>query len=398
MPATHRPLRAGCTGRNLALFRGRTPRAAVALLHHAAGLRLGVSSDFHTGRLEITQGEGVLFERLGCALLNDDPDQRRALARRHRDGALLLEPERYVRATELAAAQSGDGLPLADTRNATWGLLATRVLSTPYQGRGIRVAILDTGLDLTHPDFSSRTIVSKSFAGELPVDDRNGHGTLCAGIACGPQQPAHAPRYGVAPAADLYIARVLDDNAGGTDGQVLAGIDWAVRYRCTIVSMSIGTPVAVGDSYPKVYEQAAARALAQGTLLIAPAGNSSQRPDCIEPVEHPANCPSILAVAAVDQTLAVAPFSNGGLNPDGGDVGLAAPGIAIASASPRPALYQTSSGTSMAAPFVAGIAALIAEADRNARGAALRAALLRALRPLAAPARDVGAGLVQAPQ
>jgi len=397
-PVTHRPQRAGCTGRNLVLFKGRTPRAAVALLHHAAGLRLGVSSDFHGGRLRITQGEGLLFERLGCALLNDDPDQRRALARHHCEGALMLEPERYVRATELTAAESGGGLRLADTHDATWGLLATRVLSSPYQGRGVRVAILDTGLDLTHPDFAGRAVVSKSFAGGLPVDDGNGHGTLCAGIACGPQRPAQAARYGVAPAADLYIARVLDDDAGGTDGNVLGGIDWAVRHHCAIVSMSIGTPVAVGDSYPRVYEQAAARALAEGTLLIAPAGNSSQRPDSIEPVEHPANCPSILAVAAVDQTLAVAPFSNGGLNPDGGDVALAAPGIAIASASPRPALYQTGSGTSMAAPFVAGIAALIAEADGNARGAALRAALLRALRPLAAPARDVGAGLVQAPQ
>lgn len=397
-PAAHRPVRSGCTGRNLVLLRERSTRAAVALLHHAAGLRLGVSSDFHTGCLKVAPGEGLLFERLGCALLNGDPDQTLALAHRHREGALLLEPERYVRATELGLAEMGDGLHLADTRAATWGLQATRVLSSPYQGRGIRVAILDTGLDLTHPDFAGRAIVSKSFAGELPVDDGNGHGTLCAGIACGPQQPAQAPRYGVAPAADLYIARVLDDNASGTDGNVLAGIDWSVRHRCAVVSMSIGTPVAIGDSYPMVYEQAAARALAEGTLLIAPAGNSSQRPDSIEPVEHPANCPSILAVAAVDQTLAVAPFSNGGLNPDGGDVDLAAPGIAIASASPRPALYQTGSGTSMAAPLVAGIAALVAEADRSARGAALRAALLRALLPLAAPARDVGAGLVQAPQ
>ncbi len=380
------------------LLKEPTVRAAAELLHHAAGLRLGLSSDFRASRLRIAPGEGLLFERLGLALLDGDPDQTRALAHRHREGALLLEPERYVRAAELAVAAAGDGLPLSDTRAATWGLQATRVLSSPYQGRGIRVAILDTGLDLTHPDFAGRAVVSKSFAGELPVDDGNGHGTLCAGIACGPQQPAQAPRYGVAPAADLYVARVLDDNADGTDGNVLAGIDWAVRNRCAIVSMSIGTPVAVGDAYPQVYEQAAARALDEGTLLIAPAGNSSQRPDSIAPVEHPANCPSILAVAAVDQGLAVAPFSNGGLNPDGGDVDLAAPGIAIASACPRPTLYQTGSGTSMAAPFVAGIAALIAEADRNARGAALRAALLRAFVPLPALARDVGAGLVQAPQ
>jgi len=388
----------GCTGRSLVLLKEGTARAAAALLHQAAGLRLGVSSDFQTSHPQIAPGEGLWFERLGCALLDADPEQTRALLQRHCEGALVLEPERYVRASGLGAAESRGGLPLADSGVATWGLQATRVLSSPWRGGGVRVAILDTGLDLTHPDFAGRAVVSKSFAGELPVDDGNGHGTFCAGIACGPQQPAHAPRYGVAPSADLYIARVLDDNADGTDGNVLAGIDWAVRNRCAIVSMSIGTPVAVGDSYPKVYEQAAARALSEGTLLIAPAGNSSQRPDSIEPVEHPANCPSILAVAAVDQSLAVAPFSNGGLNSDGGDVDLAAPGIAIASASPRPTLYQTGSGTSMAAPFVAGIAALVAEADPGARGAALRAALLKAFLQLPAPARDVGAGLVQAPQ
>lgn len=387
-----------CTGRSLVLLRECAVRAQAALLHHAAGLRIAVSSDFYTARLQIAPGEALLFERLGMALLQADPDQTRALTRRQREQALVLAPERRLRANELGEVGSDAATPLADTSAATWGLNATRVPSSPYQGRGIRIAILDTGLDISHPDFAGRVVVSRSFAGELPVDDGNGHGTLCAGIACGPQQPAHGPRYGVAPAAELCVARVLDDDADGTDGQVLAGIDWAVRNRCAIVSLSVGTPVADGDSYPLLYEQAAARALGAGTVLIAPAGNSSQRPDTILPVERPANCPSIVAVAAVDQNLAVAAFSNGGVNPGGGAVDLAAPGIAIASASPRPALYQSGSGTSMAAPFVAGIAALIAEADPEARGAALRAALLKAFRPLPAPARDVGAGLVQAPQ
>ncbi|HYL01761.1 MAG TPA: S8 family serine peptidase [Steroidobacteraceae bacterium] len=395
--AGHRPGPAP-TGRTLVLLHGRTASAGVALLRDAAGLRVAVSSDFDAARLGIEPGEGLLFERLGAALLCGDPDQTRALLRQQREGTLLLEPERRVRASVIGDADPDLGTPLADTPAATWGLLATRVPYSPYQGRGIRVAILDTGLDLFHPDFADRAVVSTSFAGELPVDDGNGHGTLCAGIACGPRQPALAPRYGVAPAAELYVARILDDDADGTDGSVLAGIDWAVRHRCAVVSLSVGAPVAAGDSYPMIYEHAAARALDAGTVLIAPAGNSSQRPDTILPVEHPANCPSILAVAAVDQNLAVASFSNGGVNPDGGAVDLAAPGIAIASASPRPALYQSGSGTSMAAPFVAGIAALIAEADPRARGAALRAALLKAFRPLPAPARDVGAGLVQAPQ
>jgi subtilisin len=386
------PAGSGHTGRQLVLLREGTGRAGAGILRNATGLAMAVSSDFDGSvrQTRLAPGEGMLFERLGVALLHSDPDQARAL--------LLAEPERRIRARGLADRPTATILPLADTQLATWGLQATRGLSSRYSGRGIRVAILDTGLDLQHPDFAGRTVVSQSFVTALPVDDDNGHGTFCAGVACGPQQPAERPRYGIACGADLYIARVLDHNADGTDGNVLAGIDWAVRNNCAVISISLGSPVALGDSYPRVYEQVAARALAAGSLLIAPAGNESQRPDTIAPVEHPANCPSILAIGALDPGFAVAPFSNGGLNPNGGEIDLAAPGIAIVSAAPRPTLYQTASGTSMAAPYAAGIAALLAEANPTARGAALRGLLLQSFLALAAPARDVGAGLVQAPQ
>ena len=394
------PAGSGHTGRQLVLLKEGTGRAGAEMLRDATGLRLGVSSDFDGSvrQTHLAPGEGMLFERLGAALLHGDPDQARALANRTDAQTLLVEPERYVRASGLADGPTATTPPLADTTLATWGLQATRILSSRYAGRGIRVAILDTGVDLQHPDFAGRTIVSQSFVTGLPVDDGNGHGTFCAGVACGPQQPSQPPRYGIAFGADLYIAKVLDDDAGGTDGNILAGIDWAVRNNCAVISMSLGSPVAVGDSYPHVYEQVAARALAAGSLLIAPSGNESQRPDTIAPVEHPANCPSILAIGALDPSFAVAPFSNGGLNADGGEVNLAAPGIAIFSAAPRPTLYQTASGTSMAAPYAAGIAALLAEANPTARGAALQALLLRSFVALVAPARDVGAGLVQAPQ
>jgi subtilisin len=390
------PARAS-TGRQLVLLDPRAGSAAVASLHNAAGLRVAPSAELDGSHCwtAVAPGEGVLFESLGVALVHADPDQARALTRR--SGRTALFVERYVRASTLDPAHRAPDVRLADTAQAAWGLEATQVLTSPYTGRGIRVAVLDTGLDAEHPDFADRTIVSRSFVEGLTAADGNGHGTFCAGVACGPAQPARGPRYGIAPAADLCIARVLDDNASGTDGAVLAGIDWAVRHECPVVSLSVGAPVSVGDVCHQVYEQVASRALQAGTLLIAPAGNTSQRPDTIAPVEHPANCPSILAVGAVDERLAVAPFSNGGLNPGGGDLGLVAPGIAIASAAPRPTLYQTGSGTSMAAPFVAGIAALLAEARPQVRGAALRTLLLQMLLPLPAPARDVGAGLVQAP-
>jgi subtilisin family serine protease len=102
----------------------------------------------------------------------------------------------------------------------------------------------------------------------------------------------------------------------------------------------------------------------------------------VAPVEHPANCPSVLGVGALNQSLGLASFSNGGPDRSAGGMDVAAPGTAVLSAAPRPTLYQVASGTSIAAPFVAGVAALIAEANPQARGAALRALLLKTARPL----------------
>jgi subtilisin len=391
-------------GRCLLLFRNVGICAAVDCLRHAAGLRVALPTDYRADfrPMLAASGEGILFDRLGVALLNVDADQARALTRCADTRMDVLAPEQAVRGARLGScplrAVGEEPCRLADTAGATWGLQATGVLTSHYSGRGIRVAILDSGLQLAHPDFLGRAIISRSFVPGLSAADVNGHGTFCAGVACGPERPCEGPRYGIAFGADLYVARVLDDEAGGTDGNVLAGIDWAVRNGCAVISMSLGSPVAVEDSYAQLYEQVAARALAAGSLLLAPAGNESQRPELIAAVQQPANCPSIVAVGAVDQTLGVAPFSNGGHAGSAARVGVVAPGIAIHSAAPGTSRYQTGSGTSMATPFVAGVAALLAEAHPNARGAALRALLQQTCRSLDAPPRDVGAGLVQAPR
>jgi subtilisin family serine protease len=164
------------------------------------------------------------------------------------------------------------------------------------------------------------------------------------------------------------------------------------------VSMSLGAPAAPGQSFSAVFERVARRAMRRGTLIIAAAGNESRRQNGVtRPVGHPANCPSIMAVAALDDQMQVASFSNRGINPQGGQVDIAGPGVRVRSSWPRPTLYNTISGTSMATPHVAGIAGLHAEANPQATPADLWSLLVRTARRLPLPAVDVGAGLVQAP-
>ena len=197
--------------------------------------------------------------------------------------------------------------------------------------------------------------------------------------------------------AEIYAGKVLSNAGSGSDTGILAGIEWAIRNKCAVVSMSLGAPAAPGQPFSQVYEAVALRAQAKGTLIVAAAGNDSSRPGSTRPVSHPANCPSIMAVAALDSSMAVAFFSNRGINPDGGQVDIAGPGVNVFSSWPIPTRYRRLQGTSMATPHVAGIAALYAEADPAARGAALWRALVGGARRLPIAATDVGAGLVQAP-
>ena len=369
-----------------------------------------MSSDFigTTRPAALRSGEGILFEALDAVLLHADLDLAAALMSCHRADVRALEPERHVRAIWSDSQQPVLVVPdypdhlsapaYVDSEQATWGIQATRSLTARFSGRGIRLAVLDTGIDSGHPDFTDREIVGRSFVADSTVEDTVGHGTYCAGIAAGPECPTGAPRYGVAYGADLYVAKVLDDEASGIDGNILAGLDWAIRSGCAVASLSLGTPVDRADPPSPLFEEVAERALAAGTLVFAAAGNNSQRPDELSPVEHPANCPSIVAVGAISSRMAVAAFSSAGLNPCGGQIDLVAPGVGVTSAWLRPKLYEMSSGTSMAVPFAAGIAALLAEANPGVRGAALRELLLKTAMPLPYLARDAGAGLVLAPQ
>jgi subtilisin len=437
----------GTTGRSLVLFEEGESAAGMQAVQEAVGVSLVAANGDESAPAE---GGGVVFESLGVAVVDAPPEQ---VIQAAGDSAILaVEPERIVYAIEAAqyAARAGNGnaalpqappppLPVApapeaggrsadylrgyreavlhltdtvasggaaaaealvaavDESQATWGLQATKVVNCCRTGKGIRVAVLDTGFDLQHPDFAGRTVTTKSFIAGQEVQDGHGHGTHCIGTALGGKCPGVQPRYGVAYEAEIYAGKVLSNAGSGSDTGILAGIEWAVQNKCAVVSMSLGAATQPGQPFSQVFERVARRAQEQGTLIIAAAGNESGRPASIRPVGHPANCPSIMAVAAMDVQGAIARFSNRGLNPDGGQVDLAGPGVDVHSSWPLPTRYRRISGTSMATPHVAGIAALYAEADATARGAALGRLLTSRAQRLTLPSSDVGSGMVQAP-
>jgi subtilisin len=276
---------------------------------------------------------------------------------------------------------------IPEVSGVTWGLTVCKVPPSHFDGTGIKVAVLDTGFDLGHPDFVGRAFVTQTFVGQ-PVADLHGHGTHTTGTACGPKAPAGLiQRYGIGFKTTIFTGKVLTNSGSGTQAQVLAGMNWAIANKCPVISMSLGASIPVQPSYTA----AGAAALANGCLIIAAAGNASTRPGHIAPAGAPANSPTIMSVAALDSALKVAVFSCGG------KIDIAGPGVSVLSSFKRPTLHNTLSGTSMATPHGAGCAALWAQSNPALRGAALRAKLLATAKHLPFPASDVGAGLVQAP-
>jgi subtilisin family serine protease len=260
------------------------------------------------------------------------------------------------------------------------------------------VAVLDTGFDLNHPDFAGRSPTTASFVPGQTVQDGHGHGTHCIGTACGPKTPPVRPRYGVAYRSLIFAGKVLSNSGSGSDATILAGINWAIANGCPVISMSLGRAANVGDPFPVAYETAARAGLARGCLIVAAAGNeSNRRLGSIRPVGHPASCPSIMAVGAIDSSFQIANFSTRSINPNGGNVDIVGPGVDVRSTWPMPTRYRSISGTSMATPHVAGIAALYAQSSDSLRGLSLWKKLIAKAKNIGAiPPVDDGAGLVQA--
>jgi subtilisin len=405
-------------------------QAAIAdALQSVAGVKsIANTRDFEASALDVDQAAGAdatVFAELGIAVVAaPDADQMTSImsAAATDPRVIAVEPERllyaitdpaplgvdYLRGYSDAAAhlygqvsgsQGKSGVEVAaqfeDTSALTWGLEATKVPTSNRTGHGVPVAVLDTGFDLQHPDFVGRAISAESFVPGEPPMDGHGHGTHCVGTSCGPANPSTGRRYGIASSANIFVGKVLSNQGSGPDTNILAGMNWAIASGCRVISMSLGANI---PTVSVAYETVGRRALEAGTLVVAAAGNNaSRRFGNLGFVGVPASSPSIMAVAAVDASLDLADFSARSNPVAGGQVDIAAPGVAVYSSWPMPDRYNTISGTSMATPHVAGIAALWSEAT-GAAGAALWSALIQAAARLQIPSVDVGAGLAEAPR
>lgn len=303
-----------------------------------------------------------------------------ALAREN--GILRIDDDVLVEA--LGKTQPAEVLPWGVNRidaDLVWGTTT---------GDPIRVAIVDTGIDLKHPDLIDNIKGGVSTVWyTTSYNDDNGHGSHVAGITAALDNTIGV--IGIGPQIDLYAVKVLDRRGSGYLSDVIEGLDWAIQNGMQIVNMSLGTSADVLS-----FQEAVQRVNAAGIVQVAAAGNTGGA------VIYPAAYPEVIAVSATDNTDTIASWSS-----RGPEVDLAAPGVSIYSTY-KGQTYKTLSGTSMAAPHVTGVAALVltqtAKCDLDLSGSCSPAEVQQRLESTAEDLGTVGwdplygAGLVDAEQ
>ncbi|MFH9725545.1 S8 family peptidase [Streptomyces sp. NPDC017254] len=290
-----------------------------------------------------------------------------------------------------------DGKVEATLDRSTAQVHAPEAWAAGYDGKGTKVAVLDTGADAEHPDLADRVTASKNFTNSTTTDDRQGHGTHTASTVGGSGAASEGRMRGVAPGTSLLIGKVLNDYGSGQDSWVIAGMQWAVDQQADVVSMSLGNASARDCTDPVAQ---ATRRLAQSSdsLFVVAAGNSGPG---TETVSSPGCVSEALTVGAVDRDGTTAWFSSRGpvaathtLKPE-----LSAPGVGISAASAGGRglyAYRAMSGTSMATPHVAGAAAVVRQAHPEWTAQQVKAALVSSARTggKIAGADETGAGVL----
>ncbi|RDC63778.1 S8 family peptidase [Adhaeribacter pallidiroseus] len=360
----------------------------------------------------------------GLTVEIEEIDRNRISALSRHSDVIAIAPSIPMKLIEPVAVQDLDE---STSSEVAWGVRAVGADTSPFTGSGIVVAVLDTGIDAAHPAFAGVSIIQNDFTGE-GSGDQHGHGTHCAGTIFG--RTSDNVRIGVAPGVEKALIGKVLGSQGGSSEQIVSAMQWAVDNGANVISMSLGMdfPGLVkrlqDNGFPT--ELATSRALEgyrtnvqlferlvalinakanflQTTLVVAAAGNESLRdtnPDFEIAVSPPAVAEGIVSVAALGEDpdgLVVANFSNTGATVSG-------PGVNIMSAKMGGG-FALMSGTSMATPHVAGVAALWAEKIKTTgilSPAQLAARLIGSGTSLGLKTGfdpfDIGSGLVRAPQ
>ncbi|WP_433437211.1 S8 family serine peptidase [Nonomuraea sp. CA-141351] len=274
-----------------------------------------------------------------------------------------------------------DGEVRADLTETTAQIGAPAVWSAGGTGAGVRVAVLDSGVDTEHPDLAGRVVSSKSFVPGEDIVDRLGHGTHTASTVAGTGAASDGVERGVAPQADLLVGKVLSNKGMGQDSWVIAGMEWAARTEhAKVISMSLGDPSRHGQNDP--VSQAVNRLSAEtGALFVISAGNDGNNTSYH--LGAPGTADAALTVGAVDGSDNLAQFSSAGprLLDDGLKPDITAPGVGVVAARSQymangSGYYTGLDGTSMAAPHVAGSAVLLAQKHPDWSGQQIKDALM----------------------